>query len=99
MPHVQASIVGNMLKAGLVRQRQQPKQQQGDAAAGGGEEEEKEKEEEWVYIEFGAGRGYLTSFLAAATRARRLLMVDVRGFRFKADRQVVVEEDTCAGSY
>ena len=39
-----------------------------------------------VYIEFGAGKGYLSSMLADASTARAFVLLDVRGFRNKADR-------------
>ena len=39
-----------------------------------------------VYIEFGAGKGYLSSMLADASNARDFVLLDVRGFRNKADR-------------
>lgn len=41
-----------------------------------------------VYIEFGAGRGYLSSMLADASDARNFVLLDVRGFRNKADRSL-----------
>lgn len=39
-----------------------------------------------VYIEFGAGKGYLSSMLADASDARQFVLLDMRGFRMKADR-------------
>lgn len=39
-----------------------------------------------TYVEFGAGKGYLSSMLADCSAARRLVMMDVRGFQKKADR-------------
>lgn len=39
-----------------------------------------------VYVEFGAGKGYLSSMLADASKARDFVLLDVRGFRNKADR-------------
>ena len=39
-----------------------------------------------VYIEFGAGTGYLSAMLAECTGARRLVLLDRGSFRMKADR-------------
>ena len=39
-----------------------------------------------VYLEYGAGKGYLSSMLADASKARDFVLLDVRGFRNKADR-------------
>ena len=39
-----------------------------------------------TYVEFGAGKGYLSSMLADASEARHIVLVDVRSFRMKADR-------------
>ena len=41
---------------------------------------------EQFYIEFGAGKGYLTSMLADASDARHFVLLDVRSFRNKAER-------------
>ncbi|KAA6427896.1 MAG: tRNA guanosine-2 -O-methyltransferase TRM13 protein [Trebouxia sp. A1-2] len=43
--------------------------------------------ERCVYIEFGAGKGYLSSMLADASAARHFVLLDMRSFRMKADRQ------------
>ena len=59
----QASIVGNMRRAGLL---QNPR--------------------ETVYVEFGAGKGYLSSMLADCSGAEKVVMLDRRGFKTKADR-------------
>lgn len=39
-----------------------------------------------VYVEFGAGTGYLSAHLAECTLARRLILLDRGSFRMKADR-------------
>jgi len=39
-------------------------------------------------VEFGAGRGYLTSMIADSTPAQRLVLLDRTSFRFKADRSL-----------
>ena len=40
-----------------------------------------------VYVEFGAGKGYLSAMLAdCCPGVRRLALVDRRGFKLKADR-------------
>ncbi len=44
-----------------------------------------------VYIEFGAGKGYLSSMLADASAARHFVLLDMRSFRMKADRQKLQE--------
>ncbi|GAB4817542.1 hypothetical protein N2152v2_004588 [Parachlorella kessleri] len=59
----QASIIGNMRRAGLLRNLR-----------------------ETVYVEFGAGKGYLSSMLADCSGVGRLVMMDRRGFKTKADR-------------
>ena len=45
-----------------------------------------------VYVEFGAGKGYLSSMLADASTARQFVLLDVRGFRNKADRQDYLQQ-------
>ena len=40
-----------------------------------------------VYVEFGAGTGYLSAYLAESTGARRLILLDKGSFRKKADRR------------
>lgn len=45
-----------------------------------------QKAEERVFIEFGAGKGYLSSMLADASSARQFVLLDMRSFRMKADR-------------
>ena len=44
--------------------------------------------DERVYVEVGAGKGYLSSMLANSFRVKKLLMVDSGTFRLKADRSV-----------
>ncbi|DBA70544.1 TPA: hypothetical protein ACH3X2_011942 [Trebouxia sp. C0005] len=44
--------------------------------------------ERCVYIEFGAGKGYLSSMLADASAARHFVLLDMRSFRMKADRSL-----------
>lgn len=39
-----------------------------------------------TYIEFGAGKGYLSSMLADASEAQQFVLLDMRSFRMKADR-------------
>ena len=39
-----------------------------------------------MYVELGAGKGYLTLMLARATDAQRFVLTDVRTFQLKADR-------------
>jgi len=47
-----------------------------------------------VYIEFGAGKGYLSSMLADASAARHFVLLDMRSFRMKADRQKLQQLST-----
>lgn len=62
----QASIVGNMVSAGLLS-----------------------RPELSTFIEFGAGTGYLTCMLADCFQnANELVMMDVRSFKFIADRSM-----------
>jgi tRNA:m4X modification enzyme len=62
----QASIVGNMACAGLLRCPEQS-----------------------TFVEFGAGTGYLTCMLADCFHtANELVMMDVRSFKFIADRSL-----------
>ncbi|KAK9832324.1 hypothetical protein WJX74_006219 [Apatococcus lobatus] len=42
-----------------------------------------------AYIEFGAGKGYLSSMLADTTDVQTLALVDSQSFRFKADRFLI----------
>ncbi|PRW32644.1 tRNA:m(4)X modification enzyme TRM13-like protein [Chlorella sorokiniana] len=45
--------------------------------------------EQTTYIEYGAGKGYLCHMLASCTpAARKVVMMDVRGFKEKADRSM-----------
>lgn len=39
-----------------------------------------------TYVEYGAGKGYLSEMLSACTDANKLVVMDVRGFKHKADR-------------
>ena len=39
-----------------------------------------------TFVEFGAGKGYLTALLAECTGARKLVMMDHGAFGLKADR-------------
>jgi hypothetical protein len=39
-----------------------------------------------VYIEFGAGKGYLSGMLAEAFHAQKIVLMDNKSFRQKADR-------------
>ena len=39
-----------------------------------------------TYIEFGAGKGYLSSMLADGSDAKQLVVLDNQTFRMKADR-------------
>ncbi|KAL4421463.1 hypothetical protein ABPG75_010754 [Micractinium tetrahymenae] len=41
---------------------------------------------EVTYVEYGAGKGYLSEMLSACSDARKLVVMDVRGFKHKADR-------------
>eukprot|EP00192_Tetraselmis_astigmatica_P013497 CAMPEP_0117652996 /NCGR_PEP_ID=MMETSP0804-20121206/2946_1 /TAXON_ID=1074897 /ORGANISM="Tetraselmis astigmatica, Strain CCMP880" /LENGTH=341 /DNA_ID=CAMNT_0005459123 /DNA_START=126 /DNA_END=1151 /DNA_ORIENTATION=+ len=43
---------------------------------------------EAAVLEFGAGRGYLTSMIADVTPANKLILLDRAPFRFKADRSL-----------
>jgi len=42
-----------------------------------------------TFVEFGAGKGYLTALLAECTGARKLVIMDQGAFGLKADRHVV----------
>lgn len=44
-------------------------------------------------IEFGAGRGYLTSMIADTSPAKQLILLDRTSFRFKADRSLRKDAD------
>ncbi|KAL0025254.1 hypothetical protein WJX77_010713 [Trebouxia sp. C0004] len=44
--------------------------------------------ERHAYIEFGAGKGYLSSMLADSSAARHFVLLDMRSFRMKADRSL-----------
>lgn len=46
-----------------------------------------QEEEELTVIELGAGRGYLSLMLGAATAASRFVLVDNQSFRLKAERR------------
>lgn len=45
-----------------------------------------DKGDQTVYVEFGAGTGYLSAHLAECTSARQLVLLDRGSFRMKADR-------------
>lgn len=42
--------------------------------------------QEQTYIEFGAGKGYLSSMLADGSDAKHFVFLDNQTFRMKADR-------------
>lgn len=45
-----------------------------------------DKVDQTVYVEFGAGTGYLSAHLAECSSARQLILLDRGSFRMKADR-------------
>ena len=50
---------------------------------------------EATFVEFGAGKGYLTALLAECTGARRLVMMDLGAFGLKADRYASYDLTCC----
>ena len=73
----QASMLGNMEKFGLLSQRNDVVKDFGSSHCNG------ELKEKPVFIEFGAGRGYLAHMLADCYEAKRLIFIDRRPYKFK----------------
>lgn len=68
----QASILGNLEKFGLLHQSPAATTTDPDGCC--------------CFVEFGAGRGYLSHMLCDCYGARTLVMVERRSYKFKADR-------------
>ncbi|CAI7730459.1 unnamed protein product [Closterium sp. NIES-54] len=61
--------------------------EEGESRGYGAVDEEGDgKGEGRVYVELGAGRGYLTHMLCSCFHARHVVMVERRAYKFKADR-------------
>ncbi|EFJ09751.1 hypothetical protein SELMODRAFT_427800 [Selaginella moellendorffii] len=71
----QASMLGNLEEIGLLRRRND--EGFGDTDRGRNEE---------CFIEFGAGRGYLSHMLSDCYAADNIILVERRSYKFKADR-------------
>ncbi|EFJ11659.1 hypothetical protein SELMODRAFT_125891 [Selaginella moellendorffii] len=71
----QASMLGNLEEIGLLRRRND--ESFGDTDRGRNEE---------CFIEFGAGRGYLSHMLSDCYAADNVILVERRSYKFKADR-------------
>lgn len=74
----QASMLGNMESFGLLRSP--------NAYAAGKEKAPSHSNAEPVFVEFGAGRGYLAHMLADCYEAQNIVLVERRSYKFKADR-------------
>ncbi|MCO5600514.1 hypothetical protein L7F22_054627 [Adiantum nelumboides] len=85
----QASMLGNMESFGLLRSRNLCINAEQDTASNSNVEP--------VFVEFGAGRGYLAHMLADCYIAQKIIFVERRSYKFKADRtlrqnpEVVIE--------
>ena len=69
----QASMLGNMENFGLLPQPNDADEDKGFS----------QFKDEPVFIEFGAGRGYLTHMLADCYDAKKLIFIDRRPYKFK----------------
>ncbi|KAI5060655.1 hypothetical protein GOP47_0025075 [Adiantum capillus-veneris] len=72
----QASMLGNMESFGLLRSRDSSVEQVTPS----------NPDLEPVFVEFGAGRGYLAHMLADCYIAQKIVLVERRSYKFKADR-------------
>ncbi|CAM6095916.1 unnamed protein product [Calypogeia fissa] len=68
----QASLLGNLEAFGLLRAQ--------------GKKAEDDNKEKWVYVEFGAGRGYLSHMLCDSYGVSSVVLVERSAYKFKADR-------------
>ncbi|XP_023547814.1 tRNA:m(4)X modification enzyme TRM13 homolog [Cucurbita pepo subsp. pepo] len=82
----QASILGNMEEFGVLRNYDGGEQCEGNRSCGN------EANVAPAVIEFGAGRGYLTQMLADCYGIKRVLLVERKSYKLKADRSLRQKE-------
>ncbi|KAH7444878.1 hypothetical protein KP509_02G095400 [Ceratopteris richardii] len=74
----QASMLGNMESFGLLQRTK--------ICDVSGLKESLDEESDPVFIEFGAGRGYLSHMLADCYNIQNIMLIERRSYKFKADR-------------
>lgn len=70
----QASLLGNLEAFGLLR---------AECGSADGKQQQHDAKENWVYVEFGAGRGYLSHMLCDSYGVSSVVLVERSAYKFK----------------